>query len=183
MKSDLNRHTSSVHEKNEPLKCEVCDYKCYQKGSLNMHVSSVHEGNKPFQCEVCDYRCSQKGNLNMHVSSVHEGNKPFQCEICDYRYSRKSSLKHHVTSVHGGKKQSLWIPLLSKATYKETRRRQKLRKRQWEIQLTSIQHNQDKKQSKKQTNDGTRRARNRRWISKKIARQWRKWACEWDITF
>ena len=40
-----------------------------------------------------------------------------------------------------------------------------------------------KKQSKKQTNDGTRRARNRRWISKKIARQWRKWACEWDITF
>ena len=50
---------------------------------MNNHVASVHDNKKPFKCEICDYRCSQKGDLSKHFTAVHEKKKPFKCEICD----------------------------------------------------------------------------------------------------
>ena len=70
-----------------------------QKGNLK----SVNEGKK-IKCDICDYKCSQKGNMKTHISMVHEGKKPFKCHICDYSCSLKHHIKSHVASVHERKK-------------------------------------------------------------------------------
>ena len=58
-------------------------FSCSLKGtSLATHVSSVHEKNKPFKCDICDYKFSQVGDMNKHIVSVHEKKKLFKCEIC-----------------------------------------------------------------------------------------------------
>ena len=31
---------------------------------------------KPLKCQICNYRCSQKGTLKRHVAFIHEGKKP-----------------------------------------------------------------------------------------------------------
>jgi hypothetical protein len=87
VKSNLKKHTKSVHEGKKPFRCEICDY-CYsQKSDLIKHIKSVHEGKKPFKCEICDYSCSHKPSLKKHFDSVHEKKKKFKCEICDYSCS------------------------------------------------------------------------------------------------
>ena len=34
---------------------------------LQKHVDSVHNKIKNFACELCDYRCAEKGSLKIHV--------------------------------------------------------------------------------------------------------------------
>ena len=34
---------------------------------LQKHVDSVHNKIKNFACELCDYRCAEKGSLRIHV--------------------------------------------------------------------------------------------------------------------
>ena len=34
---------------------------------LQKHVDSVHNKIKNFSCELCDYRCAEKGSLKIHV--------------------------------------------------------------------------------------------------------------------
>ena len=62
---------------------------------MKIHVATVHEGKKPFKCEVCDYKWYQKSSLENNVASVHTGNKPFTC-VCDYSSSQKSKTNEHV---------------------------------------------------------------------------------------
>ena len=54
---------------------------------MNKHVLSVHEEENPFRCEICDYSFPLKSKMNKHVVSVHEEDNPFGCEICDYIFS------------------------------------------------------------------------------------------------
>ena len=70
------------------------------KNCLKKHIVSVHEEERPFKCDICEFRCSQKGNMTTHVASVHEGKKPFKCGLCDYSCSANRSMKKHVASVH-----------------------------------------------------------------------------------
>ena len=55
---------------------------------------------RPFKCEVCDFRCSEKGTLKKHVSSVHKKRKSFKCTLCGNSSSRNHHLKTHIESVH-----------------------------------------------------------------------------------
>ena len=36
----------------------------------------MKERKKPLKCQICKYRCSQKGTLKRHVAFIHEGKKP-----------------------------------------------------------------------------------------------------------
>ena len=35
-------------------------------------MSSVHEKQKPFQCSLCDAKFTRKNSLDRHISSIHE---------------------------------------------------------------------------------------------------------------
>ena len=79
-KSDLKRHTDSVHAKKKPNKCSLCKFRCSEKSTLKRHIESVHEKKKPHKCSICDYSVYEKYKLNSHIQAVHEGKKPFKCD-------------------------------------------------------------------------------------------------------
>ena len=66
------------------------------KSNLNKHVSTVHEGIKPFQCDICNACFGQKDNLNNHIAIVHEGIKQFKCDICHAGFGRKGNLNKNL---------------------------------------------------------------------------------------
>ena len=78
-KSELKKHTNSVHAKKN--NCQFCAKSFVCPSNLKRHVATVHEERKDFQCEICQKRFSWQGYLNQHVAAVHEERKDFQCEI------------------------------------------------------------------------------------------------------
>ena len=70
------------------------------KRDLSVHVKSVHLKEKPFKCSLCDYCAATKGMLSKHVKVVHLKEKPFKCAQCDYCASLKSTLSRHFRAVH-----------------------------------------------------------------------------------
>ena len=40
---NMSRHIASVHEKQKPCNCDICDYSCYRKSQMNRHFASVQE--------------------------------------------------------------------------------------------------------------------------------------------
>ena len=81
----MKKHVASVHEKNKPFKCEVCNYSCALKRNLQAHTKAVHDrkkhdNKKPFLCPICGNSYSLKPNLKRHIEAVHEKNKPFKCK-------------------------------------------------------------------------------------------------------
>jgi KRAB domain-containing zinc finger protein len=63
-----------VHEEKKMIKCNVCNYSCFQKSDMNRHVASFMK-KMPFKCDVWDYRCPQNSHMKTHVASVHEEKK------------------------------------------------------------------------------------------------------------
>ena len=59
---------------------------------LNGHIESVHERNVPFKCNLCDPAFSHKASLKVHIESVHEKNKLSKCNLCDATFSHKGHL-------------------------------------------------------------------------------------------
>ena len=55
--------------------CEICNSGFTTKSNLKKHSLSVHEEKKPFKCDICDYNFSQKSNMKSHIASVHEEKK------------------------------------------------------------------------------------------------------------
>ena len=50
-------------------------------------MASVHDEKKNMKCDFCDYTCFQLGNLKRHVASIHDGNKEFHCDFgAFYKY-------------------------------------------------------------------------------------------------
>ena len=46
-----------------------------------MDIESVHEKEMPNKCLICDFNCSQKGNSKVHTESVHEKTKKLNFSI------------------------------------------------------------------------------------------------------
>jgi hypothetical protein len=85
----------------KPIKCDICDYGCYQKSDMKLHVVSVHDRNKQLKCKIREYRSSENSNIQRHTKSVHEQKKRFlKCEYCAVSFVQTCYLKH----VHKGKK-------------------------------------------------------------------------------
>ena len=69
-KSELKKHTNSVHAKKN--NCQFCGKSFVSPNTLKRHVAAVHEERKDFQCQICEKRFSRQGDLRRHVATVHE---------------------------------------------------------------------------------------------------------------
>ena len=59
--------------------CNICHKTFGMKSDLNRHVKSVHDKIKDFNCDQCDKAFGQNGNLNRHIMIVHSKIKAFKC--------------------------------------------------------------------------------------------------------
>ena len=63
------------------------------KERLISHQTTVHEKEKPFKCEICQNSFRNKCLLNRHEIAVHENEKPLKCEICQKCFGYKAYFK------------------------------------------------------------------------------------------
>jgi zinc finger protein MSN2/4 len=43
---------------------------------------SVHQKQKPFKCKICEKEFGQESDLKRHIMAEHEKQKPFKCTVC-----------------------------------------------------------------------------------------------------
>ena len=74
-------------------------------GQLKIHILSVHEREKPHNCTICDTSFAQNViEKSLHIATVHEKQKPHQCSIFYASFTENCLLKRHIASVHKGQK-------------------------------------------------------------------------------
>ncbi|XP_034759718.1 zinc finger protein 711-like [Acipenser ruthenus] len=100
--SDLKRHIISVHTKDFPHKCEVCEKGFHRPSELKKH-SETHKGKKVHQCRHCDFKISDPFTLSRHILSVHTKDLPFKCKRCKRGFRHQNELKKHMKT-HSGRK-------------------------------------------------------------------------------
>uniref|UniRef100_A0A2K5DHG2 Zinc finger protein 711 n=1 Tax=Aotus nancymaae TaxID=37293 RepID=A0A2K5DHG2_AOTNA len=100
--SDLKRHIISVHTKDFPHKCEVCDKGFHRPSELKKH-SDIHKGRKIHQCRHCDFKTSDPFILSGHILSVHTKDQPLKCKRCKRGFRQQNELKKHMKT-HTGRK-------------------------------------------------------------------------------
>ncbi|KAI4886934.1 hypothetical protein NFI96_030453 [Prochilodus magdalenae] len=100
--SDLKRHIISVHTKDFPHKCDVCEKGFHRPSELKKH-SETHKGNKVHQCRHCDFKISDPFTLSRHILSVHTKDLPFKCKRCKRGFRQQTELKKHMKT-HSGRK-------------------------------------------------------------------------------
>ncbi|XP_075394833.1 zinc finger protein 711 isoform X2 [Tenrec ecaudatus] len=100
--SDLKRHIISVHTKDFPHKCEVCDKGFHRPSELKKH-SDIHKGRKTHQCRHCDFQTSDPFILSGHILSVHTKDQSLKCKRCKRGFRQQNELKKHMKT-HTGRK-------------------------------------------------------------------------------
>jgi KRAB domain-containing zinc finger protein len=64
----LNNHIERIHNKNYTIKCDNCEYKCYNKNELKlhtaMHLRSTDE--RPHKCDICKIPFKYENHLKQH---------------------------------------------------------------------------------------------------------------------
>ncbi|XP_068106142.1 zinc finger protein 711 isoform X1 [Hyperolius riggenbachi] len=100
--SDLKRHVISVHTKDFPHKCDVCEKGFHRPSELKKH-NETHKGKKVHQCRHCDFDTSDPFVLSGHILSVHTKDLPFKCKKCKRCFRLQPELKKHMKT-HSGKK-------------------------------------------------------------------------------
>ncbi|XP_006815230.1 uncharacterized protein LOC102803845 [Saccoglossus kowalevskii] len=98
LKSELELHLSSVHDKFENLiQCDYCDKVFKHELRLKVHIRRMHISN-PVQCEVCGKQFRNQEKLSQHMF-VHSDVKEHRCDLCGREFKQKHALKRHM-SVH-----------------------------------------------------------------------------------
>ncbi|KAM6977241.1 zinc finger protein 711 [Aplochiton taeniatus] len=100
--SDLKRHIISVHTKDFPHQCDVCDKGFHRPSELKKHAET-HKGNKVHQCRHCNFTTSDPFTLSRHILSVHTKDLPFKCKRCRRGFRQPMELKKHMKT-HSGRK-------------------------------------------------------------------------------
>ncbi|XP_068126152.1 zinc finger X-chromosomal protein [Hyperolius riggenbachi] len=100
--SDLKRHIISVHTKDYPHKCEVCEKGFHRPSELKKH-EAAHRGKKMHQCRHCEFQIADPFVLSRHILSVHTKELPFRCKRCRKGFRQQTELKKHMKT-HSGKK-------------------------------------------------------------------------------
>lgn len=62
------------------------------KWSLTNHIKSIHERNRPSNCEICEKNFLYKSDLKNHIAKVHEEKnlkRSFQCELCKKCFAQR----------------------------------------------------------------------------------------------
>ncbi|XP_051824491.1 zinc finger protein 711 isoform X3 [Antechinus flavipes] len=100
--SDLKRHIISVHTKDFPHKCEVCEKGFHRPSELKKHGES-HKSKKVHQCRHCDFKTCDPFVLSGHILSVHTRDPPLKCKKCKRGFRQQAELKKHMKT-HSGRK-------------------------------------------------------------------------------
>ncbi|XP_068963824.1 zinc finger protein 711 isoform X4 [Petaurus breviceps papuanus] len=100
--SDLKRHIISVHTKDFPHKCDVCEKGFHRPSELKKH-EETHKGKKVHQCRHCDFKSCDPFVLSGHILSVHTRDLPLKCKRCKRGFRQQTELKKHMKT-HSGRK-------------------------------------------------------------------------------
>ena len=126
----LKKHQLSVHNKDEPLMCNICHEMCHGNENLKIHMYKSHAVGELFRCEECSFespiksvfikhvsehapeeatkkccpKCKKvfktKVGLNMHLKQ-HFDDSLYCCKTCDFKTPQKLNLVKHTASKHG----------------------------------------------------------------------------------
>jgi uncharacterized Zn-finger protein len=99
-RSNLVKHSKTVHLGKKDFKCDICDKAFGHKSNLTKHINATHNKTKRFWCDLCDYSSYQRAHLETHSNTVHLGKKMFKCDICDQVFSMKGNIVRHVKIIH-----------------------------------------------------------------------------------
>ncbi|XP_071445354.1 zinc finger protein ZFP2-like [Hetaerina americana] len=91
----LSLHVIRVHSKEEPKKCNFCDYRTTSKANLKRHME-FHTGDRKFICECCGASFYMLCTLKEHYLYVHSNERKFQCSMCSKSFKRKCGLNRHM---------------------------------------------------------------------------------------
>uniref|UniRef100_A0A8C4R0R6 C2H2-type domain-containing protein n=1 Tax=Eptatretus burgeri TaxID=7764 RepID=A0A8C4R0R6_EPTBU len=100
--SDLKRHIVSIHTRNFPHRCQVCDKGFHRPSELTKHMGT-HRGRRSHNCRHCDFHSTDPFALSRHVLSSHTHELPHQCRRCKKSFKLQTELKKHM-KYHSGKK-------------------------------------------------------------------------------
>ena len=62
--------------------CEECKKFFGNKNTLEKHISTVHDKERNFECGQCSKTFGQSSNLSRHIAIVHDGRRNYICDIC-----------------------------------------------------------------------------------------------------
>uniref|UniRef100_UPI00358DE9D7 zinc finger Y-chromosomal protein 1-like n=1 Tax=Myxine glutinosa TaxID=7769 RepID=UPI00358DE9D7 len=99
---DLKRHIVSIHTRNFPHRCQVCDKGFHRPSELTKHMGT-HRGRRSHNCRHCDFHSTDPFALSRHVLSSHTHELPHQCRRCKKSFKLQTELKKHM-KYHSGKK-------------------------------------------------------------------------------
>ena len=74
--------------------CEMCQRVFKSSSHLTYHVRSVHTKERPYKCRICDKSFHQSVKLKRH-SLLHTGERPFTCDLCSKSFKTNYHLKEH----------------------------------------------------------------------------------------
>ena len=100
----FDTHQRSVHGKNIPFKCNICDECFTTKDSRRHHKEKVHSKRKGITCDLCGIEYSSKATLNQHQKCIHSSIESHECEVCQKTYSTKKCLVAHYANNHVAKR-------------------------------------------------------------------------------
>jgi uncharacterized Zn-finger protein len=78
--------------------CETCQYVFTLKSNLQRHIKTVHEKLKPFQCEICKKTFGHRQNFLDHIKFVHDKIKNVTCNKCGKGFTNLKVLKAHMSA-------------------------------------------------------------------------------------
>lgn len=126
-KEDLYKHIEDCHNKEKPMKCDVCeqtfvdiqrlmehrkihfDYACFCNKcwqgffdylELEVHVQSNCKYKEAlYKCDICGKRFTKLGSIGKHIDT-HPVHSPHVCRMCGRGFDSEKELKFHRNGAH-----------------------------------------------------------------------------------
>ncbi|XP_043683100.1 uncharacterized protein LOC122636191 isoform X1 [Vespula pensylvanica] len=95
----LQRH-EKLHRDELRFACQHCELEFFTNEELQKHEDTVHKKDKPYQCNICNKRFSYKQGLERH-EMMHNEDKTFVCEYCKEAFRTSTKLARHLTTHAG----------------------------------------------------------------------------------
>ena len=91
-KNSLRKHIASIHKEKDPIQSDISNQNC---SLVNNKIKSAPLRIKPLKCNNCDFECFDKDDMKKHFVHAHEIIKLSECEIRDDNGLGKSNMKNH----------------------------------------------------------------------------------------
>ncbi|XP_045508683.1 RE1-silencing transcription factor-like isoform X3 [Colias croceus] len=84
---------------NRSYKCDICTKTFNVKSGLQRHKDTVHNKVPEFKCEYCPERFGSIPKLARHVRT-HAGERPYPCKYCDKSFLKSQHYTRHLRIKH-----------------------------------------------------------------------------------